>query len=102
VCLIYLHIRISSEAASDGLHLADEVSLETAGWIIPFESFAITIPQLETVLLLTILIAEIVGLASIPVGKCYRSSSGHPKVIALIGQICAGYPEMLVAQTCEF
>lgn len=86
---------------SDGLHLADKVGLEAAGWIVPFETFAISIPQLEAVLLLAILIAEIVWFAGIPIGKRNRPSGGHPKVVALIGQICARYPEMFVTQACE-
>lgn len=88
-------------APSDGLHLADKVGLEAAGRIVPLQAFAIAIPQLEAVLLLAVLVAEIVWLAGIPVGERDGPARGHPKVVALVGQICARYPEMLVAQTCE-
>lgn len=85
----------------DGLHLAHEIRLEAARGIVPLEAFAIAIPQLQAVLLLPVLVAEIVRFAGIPVGERDGSSGGHPEVVALIGQISAGYPEMLVAQTCK-
>lgn len=87
--------------ALDGLHLAHEIRLEAAGGIVPLETFAIAVPQFQAVLFLPVLVAEIIGFPSIPVGKCDGTPGGHPKVVALIGQISAGYPEMLVAQACE-
>lgn len=85
----------------DGLHLAHEIRLEAARGIVPLEAFAIAIPQFQAVLLLPVLVAEIVWFACIPVGERDGSPGGHPEVVALVGQISAGYPEMLVAQTCE-
>lgn len=85
----------------DGLHLAHEICLEAARGIVPLEAFAISIPQFQAVLLLPVLVAEIVWFACIPVGERDGSPGGHPEVVALVGQISAGYPEMLVAQTCE-
>lgn len=87
-------------APSDGLHLADKVGLEAAGRIVPFQTFAVAIPQLKAILLLAVLVAEIVWFAGIPVGERDGPARGHPKVVALVGQICARYPEMLVTQTC--
>lgn len=82
-----------------GLNLADKVGLEAAGRIVPLEALAVAIPQLQAVLLLPILVAEIVRLAGVPVGEGYWPAGGHPEEGALIGQVSAGNPEMLVAQS---
>ena len=47
--------------------LADEEGLEGAGGIIPPEALAVPVPQLEAVLLLSILVLEVVWLARVPV-----------------------------------
>ena len=47
--------------------LADEEGLEGARGVIPPEALAVPVPQLEAVLLLSILILEVVRLARVPV-----------------------------------
>lgn len=81
-----------------GLNLADKVGLEAAGRIVPLEALAVAIPQLQAVLLLPVLVAEVVRLAGVPVGEGYWPAGGHPEEGALVGQVGAGNPEMLVAQ----
>lgn len=54
---------------------------------------------MEKVNLLTI--AEIVRLASIPVGKCYWSAVGQPKEATLISQIRARCPKMFISKAFE-
>lgn len=81
------------------LNLAHEVRLEAAWRIVPLETLAVAIPQLQAVLLLVVLVPEVVRFARIPVGERDRSAGGHPEEAALVRQIGARRPEVLVAET---
>lgn len=81
------------------LHFTDEKGLERAGRVVPFEAFAVSVPQLETVLLLAVLVLEVIWFTSVPVREGDGPTVGHPEEIALVGQISAGRPEVFVAET---
>lgn len=83
------------------LHFTDKVGFKRARRVVPFESFSISIPKLETVLFFTILVTEVIWFTSIPICECDRSTVGHPEEVSFIGQISARRPEMLVAKTCN-
>jgi len=50
------------ETKSKGSHddFTDEIRLKRARRVVPLESFAVTVPQLETVLFFTIFVTEII------------------------------------------
>ena len=60
---------VLSQCFSD---LADEEGLEGAGGVVPPEPLAVPVPELETVLLLSVLVLEVVRLTSVPVLVCHR------------------------------
>lgn len=68
---------------------ADKIGLEGAGSVVPLESLAVSVPQLEAVLLLAVLVAEVVGLAGVPVGEGQRSAGRHPEEVALLALVGA-------------
>lgn len=70
-----------------GDRLADEVCLEAAGGVVPLEAFPVPVPQLQAVLLLSVLILEVVRLPDIPVGERYRPPCGHPEELTLLRKI---------------
>lgn len=78
---------------------ADEVGFEGARRVVPLETLAVSVPQLEAVFLLAVLVAEVVGLAGVPVGERQRSAGRHPEEVALLALVGAGRPEMLVSET---
>lgn len=80
-------------------HLAHEVRLKGAGRVVPLEALAVPVPQLQAVLLLAVLVAEVVRLAGVPVGEGDGAARGHPEEGALLGLVRARRPEVLVAQT---
>lgn len=83
------------------LHLADKVRLEAARRVVPLEALAVPVPQLHAVLLLAVLVAEVVRLARVPVGERDRASRGHPEEVALVREVGARRPEVLVAEACK-
>lgn len=101
----HTHVRLNSNLWSNAnrlyrsLHLAHEIRFERTRRIVPFQSFSIPIPQLHTVLFLSILVPEIIRLSRIPILKSYRSSCRHPKERTLLGQIGTRRPKMLMSET---
>jgi hypothetical protein len=83
------------------LHFTHEVRLERTGRVVPLEAFAVAVPQLQTVLLFAVLVLEVVGFAGVPVGEGYGTAGRHPEEVALVGQVRAGGPEVLVPQPCK-
>jgi hypothetical protein len=78
---------------------ADEVGFEGAGCVVPLEPLAVSVPQLEAVFLLAVLVAEVVGLAGVPVGEGQRPAGRHPEEVAFLALVGAGRPEVLVPET---
>jgi hypothetical protein len=83
------------------LHFTDEIGFERAWRVVPFEAFSISIPQLETVLLLAVLVLEVIWFTSVPVCEGDGPPVGHPEEVALVGEIGARRPEVLIAKTCK-
>lgn len=82
------------------LHFAHEIRLEGARGVVPLEPLPVPVPELQAVLLLAVLVLEVVGLARVPVGEGDGPARGHPEEVALLGQVGAGRPEVLVAEAC--
>jgi len=75
----------------------DEEGFEGAGGVVPSETLSVSVPQLQTVFLLSILILEVVGLPSVPVLVGDGLPCGHPEELALLGLVSAGGPEVFVS-----
>lgn len=82
------------------LRFAHKIRFETARRIVPFEPFAVPVPQFHAVFLFAVFVTEIVRFASIPISECDWSATGHPEEVSFVGQISARGPEVLVTQTC--
>lgn len=93
--------RYTQYSITTRLHFAHEIRFEAARRIIPFQSFAISVPQFHAILLFAILITEVIRFTGIPIGECNWSTICHPEEIPFVGQISAGRPEVFVSQTCE-
>ena len=80
--------------------LADEIGFERAGRVVPFQSFAVPVPQFETVLLLAVLVAEIIGLAGVPIGESQRTTRRQPEKASLFSLVGSRSPKVFIAVTC--
>jgi hypothetical protein len=65
----------------ESVHFTNEVGLERARGVVPLESLAVSVPQFQTVLLLSVLVSEVVGLSGVPVGEGQGTSGGHPEEV---------------------
>ena len=65
-------LSLGSVKVEDGSDFTDEEGLEGAGCVVPSETLAIPVPQLEAVLLFPVLVLEVVRLTSVPVLVCHR------------------------------
>lgn len=81
------------------MHLANEKGLETARTVVPLQSLAIPIPQLEAVFFLTVLVSEVIRLAHVPIFKSDRSAIGHPEESTFLGLVRTRGPKVLVSKT---
>jgi len=82
--------------------LADEIGFERAGRVVPFQSFAVPVPQFETVLLLAVLVAEIIGLAGVPIGESQRTTRRQPEKASLFSLVGSRSPKVFIAVTETF
>jgi hypothetical protein len=48
----------------------------------------------------SVLVSEVVGFSSVPVGESHWPPSGHPEEHSFFSLVSARCPEVLVAQTC--
>lgn len=81
------------------LYLTNEERFERTRRVVPLQSLAVPVPQFQAVLLFAVLVLEVVGLARIPIGEGDGAAGGHPEEAALLGEVGAGGPEVLVAET---
>merc|ERR1719245_2471907 len=90
-------IRVFCSFRHDDLGFADEESLERARGVVPPEALPVSVPHLEAVLLLAVLVFEVVRLSGVVVAVGDGAAGGHPEELSLLALVRARRPEVLVS-----